>query len=263
MSDHAETDDTLSGTDSPDPGATESVLWVRWREGRDIEARHSLIELHLPYARMVAASFYANRFSNDVEFEDYYQLACVGLIEALDRFDPNVGVKFRTFASRRIHGSIVDGLERATEKQQQIATRQRLLAQRRESISEKRVGAETSGNRTSEQLANYVAEAGLAFALSWLLDGTGMLETDEKAENIPFYRSIALRELRDHVVDLVKGLPPQERIVIHDHYLQGVPFEDISNKLGLTRGRISQIHRSALLHLRGELSASGACDLAL
>jgi RNA polymerase sigma factor FliA len=157
-----------------------------------------------------------------------------------------------------MHGSILDGLERATEKQQQIATRQRLEAQRRESLKD--TGASSPASRTPEQLLKYVAEAGLAFALGWLLDGTGMVEAGEKTENIPFYRSVAMRELREHVLELVNALPVQEKVVIQSHYLQEVSFEEISARLGLSRGRISQIHRTGLIHLREAMVASDACD---
>lgn len=249
------------------PAATvssrEAGLWEQWRSHQDELARAELIEMHLPYARIVAASYYGQRYHNEIDFDDYYQLASVGLIEALDRFDPSVGVQFRTFASRRMHGSIVDGLERATEKQQQIATRQRLEAQRRNSIRDAEAHGATASVRSPEQLLQYVAEAGLAFALGWLLDGTGMIEAGEGVENIPFYRSVAVRELRQQVIELLRSLPPQEKIVIQRHYLQEIPFEEIADALGLSRGRISQIHRAGLTHLRDALTASGACDVFL
>jgi RNA polymerase sigma factor for flagellar operon FliA len=239
----------------------EAALWARWRQNGDLAARQELIAHHLPYARIVAAKYYSNRYHNEVEFDEYFQLASLGLVEALDRFDPTMGVQFRTFASRRIQGSILDGLERSTEKQQQIAMRQRVDAQRREII--KQTLGERSASRTPEQMLKYVAEAGLAFALGWLLDGTGMLDTGECTEDIPFYKGVAMREFRAQLLDLVEDLPAQERMVIRNHYLQEVSFEEIATAAGLTRGRISQIHRAALNRLRDAVAASGACDLFL
>jgi RNA polymerase sigma factor FliA len=95
---------------------TEAELWELWREHADDGARQRLLDLHLPYARIVAASYYAKRFHDEIEFADYLQLASLGLIEALGRFDPGVGVQFRTFAARRMHGAILDGIEQLTEK---------------------------------------------------------------------------------------------------------------------------------------------------
>ncbi|MDF2465366.1 MAG: sigma-70 family polymerase sigma factor [Ramlibacter sp.] len=241
----------------------EASLWELWRSHADASARERLLELHMPYARIVAASYYSKRFHDEIEFADYLQLASLGLIEALDRFDPAVGVQFRTFAARRMHGALLDGIERLTEKQQQIAARQRLEKQRRAALKEAAM-ADTvnSAAGNGSQVLRYVAEAGLAFALAWILDGTGMLDDGEKTEIIPFYRSTELRELRQRIVDLVNALPAQERCVLQRHYFQEVPFHEIAVMLGVTKGRISQIHRKALGRLKDELRGQQDCDVA-
>jgi RNA polymerase sigma factor FliA len=240
-------------------------LWDSWRNEQDEEARQRLLELHLPYARVVAASFYAKRLNDEIEFADYLQLASLGLIEALGRFDPAFGVQFRTFAARRMHGAILDGIEQLTEKQQQIAARQRLEAQRRKAIKEAVAGSDSDASpgqasRSGDQVLRYVAEAGLAFALAWILDGTGMLNAGEKTEALPFYRSVELDQLRRRVIELVKALPPQERTVIQSHYFQEIPFEQIADELHLTRGRISQVHRKALERLKEALREQHDCN---
>lgn len=195
--------------------------------------------------------YYGKRVGNDIEFSDFLQLASLGLVESIDRFDPSHGVQFRTYASRRMHGALVDGIEKMTERQQQGAARARLEQQRRASI-EARDDANGT-RRTPEQLLQYVAEAGLAFALSWLLDGTGLVQVTEEAHTQPFYRSAELQQLRQRILDLVRDLPPQERRVVHGHYFQEQLFEDIAESMHLTKGRISQIHRRALLRLRESL----------
>jgi RNA polymerase sigma factor for flagellar operon FliA len=237
----------------------ERCLWEAWRAEGDEQARQRLLSMHLPYARVVAASYYAKRLHDEIEFADYSQLASLGLIEALGRFDPDRGVQFRTFAARRMHGAILDGIERLTEKQQQIAARQRLQAQRRAAI---KAGAAAHGDspRSDEQVLQYVAEVGLAFALAWVLDGTGMLDAGEKSETLPFYRSVELDQLRRRVVELVSALPAQERTVIQGHYFHERPFEEIADDLRLTRGRISQVHRKALTRLQATLRAQQDCD---
>src|SRR5207247_5117094 len=98
--------------------AEEAALWRQLRATSDAQAREKLLALHLPYARTLAATFYARRFHDEIEFGDYLQFASVGLLEALDRYDPGRGVQFRTFAARRMQGAILNGLEKLTEKQQ-------------------------------------------------------------------------------------------------------------------------------------------------
>ncbi|MDB5874604.1 MAG: polymerase, sigma 28 subunit, FliA/WhiG subfamily [Ramlibacter sp.] len=250
-----------------DRQAAESALWGLWRGNADEAARHQLLTLHLPYARVVAASYYAKRIHNEIEFADYHQLASLGLIDAMERFDPGVGVQFRTFAARRMHGTILDGLEQSTEKQQQIAAKQRLLAQRRADI--KQAAAEETnaqpgkpGARGADQMLRYVAEAGLAFALAWILDGTGMVDSGEQGHTVPFYRNAEMKQLRERVAGLVNSLSEQEKSVIQRHYFQEVPFEEIAQQMKLSRGRISQIHRKALERIKESLRGQNGCDVA-
>jgi RNA polymerase sigma factor for flagellar operon FliA len=238
----------------------EAVLWRLLREDGDAAARERLLALHMGYAKVVAATYYARRFHDEIEFGDYLQYARVGLLEALERFDPARGAGFRTFAARRMHGAILDGIERLTEKQQQIAARQRLRGERMQDV--KLLAGERSGSgngvpQEAQQLFAYVAEAGIGLALCWLLEGSGMVDGEAEATIQPFYRSTELRQLRDRLLHSIDSLPAQERTVIRSHYLQDVPFEGIAATLQLTRGRISQVHRRALLRLRHLLADHG------
>lgn len=243
----------------------EAELWRRWRADRDEAARADLWVRHGEYARTMAALLYGRRYSDDVDFGDYLQYANIGLLEAMERFDPERGAQFRTFAARRIQGAILNGLERFTERQQQVNARQRLRAERSRDLHE--AAAEQSGwsgpggEQQPEQLARYVAEVGVGLALAWLLEGTGMVDVGERGETVPFYRSTELRQAREHLLRVLDSLPWQERHVLRGHYLQDIRFDEIARELGLTKGRISQIHKKGLQRLRGMLS--GACGLDL
>lgn len=248
------------------PEDAERALWLRWREQRDEAAREELVRTYLPYARVVAASYYGKRFHDEIEFNDYFQLASVGLLESVDRFDPAFNVQFKTFAARRMHGSILNGLERMTEKQQQIAARQRLRAERLETLKaaageEAGAGSGRGSKRTPEQLMKFVAEVGLGLALSWLLEGTGMVDEPERAETIPFYRNAEIQELRKRIARSIDQLSPQGRTVIRYHYQQDIAFEEIARMLELSKGRIAQIHRQALLQLREALTQGAGTDI--
>lgn len=230
--------------------AQELSLWRRLREEGDESARQCLFDAHLPYARTVAATYYGRRFSDDVEFSDFLQYARLGLVEAMDRYDPGRGVQFRTFAARRMHGAILNGLERFTEKHQQIAARRRLRAERAQDVKSTALADAPAPPHDAHKLLRYVSEVGLGLAVCWMLEGTGMVENGEPAVAAPFYESAALRQLRDSLRDAVQALPPQERMVVQGHYFQDQPFHDIAATLQVTRGRVSQIHRQALLRLR-------------
>ena len=242
------------------PDVEESALWQRLRTAADADAREQILALHLPYAKVVAASYYGRRFHDEIGFEDYHQLAALGMIEAVDRFDPSRGVQFRTFAARRMHGAILNGLERLTEKQQQIAARQRLRCER---LHEVKAAAGGAPPASSEQLLRYVSDVGIGLALCWMLEGTAMVDLPEASANAPFYQSVAVRQLRERLLFAVEALPPQERAVVRGHYLQDMQFEEIATMLRLTKGRISQIHKQALLRLRNQVRDHAEWNLTL
>jgi RNA polymerase sigma factor FliA len=243
---------------SMDPA--EAALWQQLRSGADAAARDALLQRHLPYARTVAATYYGKRWHDEVEFGDYLQLATVGLLEAMERYEPGRGAQFRTFAARRMHGAILDGLERLTEKQQQATALQRLRSERAAAVRELAQERAGEAGGQAEQLLRFVSEAGLGLAIAWMLEGTGMVDDPARAETVPFYRNAELRQLRERLHVLVDGLPPQQRTVIRYHYVQGVPFERIADMLRLTKGRISQVHKQALLALRASFAAAAQLD---
>jgi RNA polymerase sigma factor for flagellar operon FliA len=241
--------------------AEESALWHRLRTSGDPVARGALIDLHIGYARVLAATFYARRFHEEIEFGDYLQYASVGLLEAMDRFDPARGAQFRTFAARRMQGAMLNGIERLTEKQQQIAARQRLRAEQAETARSAALAGsgadDLAGLRRPEQLLRYVADVGIGLALAWLLEGTAMVDTGELTESVPFYRQAELRQLRERLRALVDALPPPERMVVRSHYQQDQRFDSIAREMGLSKGRISQIHKQAMQRMRAALADDG------
>lgn len=241
----------------------ESLLWQRWREGADSVARDSLARHYLSYARTVAASYYAKRFHDEIEFAEYLQLASVGMMEALDRFDPGLGVQFKTYAARRMHGAILNGLEHLTDKQQQIAMRKRLSSERLDAVKSLDKDDTKILDKTSIELFRELAQIGVGLALTWLLADTGMMDASGEAANetAPVYRGLELRQLQLRVREMVRDLPAQEQLVIDRHYLQGLQFEEIAESLSLSKGRVAQIHRKALGSLRNTLQQHKASDV--
>jgi len=256
---------TVTGAPPAGLPPDEALLWQRLREHGDADARDQLLARHMPYARVVASSYYAKRFHDEIEYGDYLQYASVGLLEAMERYEPGRGAQFRTFAARRMHGAILNGLEKLTEKQQQISARQRIRAERLQAMKD--LASEEAGLRSgaspksTEQLFKFVSEVGLGLALAWMLEGTSMVDEPERAESVPFYRDVEVRQLRERLLQAVDQLPPQERTVIRSHYIQEIPFEEVAATLNVTRGRVSQIHKQALLRLRTAVGNGGGLDV--
>lgn len=240
-----------------DAGARdEAALWSRWRDASDAIARELLVERYRQFAKTIAAVVYSRRSGGGVEFEDYQQFALVGLLEALDRYDPDRGAQFKTFAGPRIRGAILSGLERMTERQDLVAKRRQLERERITSA------VPVLGALEGEALLVRLGDIGVNVAIEYVLDGIGLGE--EAREELPDpYRQVELQQVREQVSAMTARLAPRERVVVQLHYAEGRTFEEIAETLEVSRPRVSQIHRRAIERLRSMLSKAEICDAKL
>lgn len=210
----------------------------------------------MPFARVLAAKLYARRTYAELEFMDYYQFASIGLVEAVDRFDPEMGVKFETYAASRINGAVLTGIETLSERQVQVSARQRMMTERVASLKE-------HGEPPSDAkgLFSYLAEIAIGLAVGFVME-----ESDSAPAAAPSYADntyvhVEFRQMRERLMTLLDELPLNEQRVTKYHYLQQFSFEEIASVLGVTKGRVSQIHKSALGRLKANASRTGALDL--
>lgn len=225
-------------------------LWSTFIGTGSILVREALFRHYVPYARALAAQLFAGRLRDDVEFGDFLQLALVGLLEALDRFDPQRGIAFETYCTPRIRGSVLDGVGRLTDGQEQMSFMRRAQRERLASIKD---GAQTgdAATDTFRQIAHLAA----GLAIGYMLDGSGMLATEEESAppaSSP-WQGIAWRQTQSRLSGAVAELPVRYRRIIHYHYFCGLHFEQIADILGTSRARISQLHHAALAQLKDAL----------
>lgn len=247
-----------SPSDGSQPDALALELWLEFAQRGDTDARHRLIEHYLPLARTIAATLFARRGAMVVDFMDYVQLATVGMIESIDRFDAKRGIPFEAFAAHRIRGAVLNSLALLSETYEQSALRKRLRQDRMESLRR-------GWNPGKSDLFGELADIAVGFALSYMLEGSGMVSPDEAHSGYrqEFYGGAEQRQLSEFLARLVDALPEQERRVIRYHYYQGLAFNDIADLFGVTKGRISQIHRQALQLIREARDAIGKVSVSL
>jgi RNA polymerase sigma factor for flagellar operon FliA len=229
--------------------AMDDALASLWRGAQSPEGREQLIAHYLPFARMMAAKMYAGRTHRTVEFDEYLQFARLGLIEAVDRFEPARGYKFETYAASRINGAILSGMEAYSEVHEQVAARKRIVGSRLASLQD---GARVDG---PDGLFGYLAELAIGLAVGFALDNPSLYSDPQSGARYEdnTYAGVELKQLRARITALLQELPGKHRQVIAYHYLQQLAFEDIAGLLQLSRGRIAQIHKEALLKLRQAL----------
>lgn len=224
------------------PPRVEASLWRRFRFERELRCREQLFTRYRGLARSIAVRQLGVRPRNGIEQGDMEQFAYEGLLVAIDRFDPLRGIPFGAFARRRIIGSIADGAARMTEVDAQYSYRRRVENERTRSIGVDAVAADP---------LRALADLATGLALGLMLEGTSLVEPANGADHRPnAYESLAWRELQALIVREIARLPDREATIVRHHYENGISFTQIAQLLGLSKGRVSQLHASALAKLR-------------
>lgn len=239
----------MAGTSSPDPCSAPFTdeHAARWANRQLPSERAALVDAYTPLVRRMAARCYARRVGGELEFADLVQLGMVGLLEAIDRYSPALGVRFETFAGYRIEGAILNGLASYSEVQSLLATRREQMANRSRSLREQ---SEVADAQAPQDALTRLIDLAIGLALGFMLEDPSDDEREEPAQPDNAYERHELSRLRRELAAMVQHLPVMERKVVWRHYYQQQAFNEVAEGLGLTPGRISQIHKAALGNLR-------------
>lgn len=230
----------------------ERQMWLEFTSTQSPTVRDQLFEQYKGFAVNAARRRHSRQSSGEIEIQDLCQLAFAGLLEAIDRFNPNLGSPFRPFAIRRIDGSILDGISKMSEVREQVAFRKRISQERVRSLRSEQVESLSLHDAMSS-----LAEIAVGLAIGLMLEGTDLFRSSETAEPATAYESAAWREMVERMREEIETLPPRERLIIVRHYLDGMNFDQIGKLLDVSKGRVSQLHRSSLNKLKTALTNRG------
>lgn len=207
-----------------DGGLTQSELdqlWVRWRAFGESDVRQQLICHYLPVVDFLASR--VARTVPDSNRPDIYSFGVLGLMDAVDKFRPELGNRFETYGSRRIRGAMSDGIR-------SLNWLPRRASQAASRVIEKVIPVDFQTARTpvGTRLEDCLSDPDAAQVTDALL-----LEADHA-----------------EVVEALGCLPERERLVIREHYYGGRRLAEIGLDLGVTESRVCQLHRRALVLLR-------------
>lgn len=228
---------------------------------------------HLPMVRFLARRIH-ERLPQHVDMEDLVSAGVVGLMDAFAKFDPAKKVQFRSYAQFRIRGAILDSLRTLDWSPRELRRKGRAVE---EAI---RVLTARMGHAPGEP--EVAVEMGLSLEeyqqllgdLKGLEIGTLHLERSEdsgeeelayvpgRPEEDPLFRCLR-GELEDRLAEAIAHLPDRERLVMTLYYYEEMTMREIGLALGVVESRVSQVHASAVVHLRSalkDLAASGAFD---
>lgn len=222
----------------------EKSMWNTYISNPTQENKNILVACYDGYVNAIAANFFADRQVADIQFNEYKQYGLVGLLEALERFKPAQGVRFKTYATHRIRGAIISGIEKHSEQQQQISHLARLRQERMQSL----VNNQAKAGKQDAFLE--LAEVAFGLAIGIMLEGTAMVDEKHAQVQPEVYKKRELHDLSKLITRLIELLPKQEQQVLQLHYYQEQRFDEISQSLSITKGRVSQIHKKAILSLQ-------------
>ena len=230
---------------------------------KDPAYRDQLITEYLPYVKRIVQRL-AVHLPSTVDIDDLMNVGVIGLIQAVDRYDPRRDNKFMTYAIFRIKGAVLSEL-RARDF---LSRSNRRKIRELESVYlrlEQKLGREVDDSEIAQELGvdlEQVYRTKQMSSISFIsLEELGVSSRDEKEKLLSYLINneddalviTKLKELKGAMAQAITQLPEKERLVISLYYLDELTMKETGKVLGITESRVSQIHSQAILHLRAKL----------
>jgi RNA polymerase sigma factor for flagellar operon FliA len=225
--------------------------------------RDALITETLPLIKHIAHRV-AARLPSNIELQDLINAGVLGLLDAIDKFEPSRNVKFKTYAEVRIRGAILDSLRNLDWAPRSLRKKSRDLERTYADLSQK-LGRAATDEEMSEAMGEDLEDFhALVDQLHGLTIGSfENLNDGEDSEsflnyypddgsNDP-YAKFESRELTSLLIEAIEELPEKERLVLSLYYYEEFTMKEIGALLGVNESRVSQLHTKAMLRLRGKL----------
>ncbi len=244
----------------------EKSLWKRYRKDSDRDIRDYLALKYSPLVKYVAGKV-AIGMPQSVEFDDLVSYGSFGLLDAIEKFDPDRDIKFKTYAMTRIRGAIFDELrsidwiprsirQKAKQVEETIAMLENKMGH---TIEDEDIAKEMGLSMEDFQSLMTKISGTSIISLNdvWYLgddnDEVSFMETLESSANLNPDTLIEKEEIKSVIVEAIKQLPDKEKKVIVLYYYEDLTLKEIGEVLEVTESRISQLHTKAIMRLRGKL----------
>ena len=242
-------------------------LWAEYKASSAPQLRERLILHYSPLVKWVAGRVGVGLPAN-VEQNDLVSYGIFGLIDAIDKFDPDREIKFETYAINRIRGAIIDELRSIDWIPRSVRSKARDVERAYASLgvklqrtpTEHEVAAELGVTMTDlHAIFNQVSFVNVVALDEMLHGGDGSDRTtlgesieDKRAEDP--VAAFETEEMKYILAQAINTLPEREKIVVTLYYYEGLTLAEIGQVLGVTESRISQMHTKAVLQLRGKFA---------
>jgi RNA polymerase sigma factor for flagellar operon FliA len=217
--------------------------------------QEQIVRHYAPKIRILALRM-KNKLPQSVELGELISAGSIGLLDALGKFRPELGIKFDTYSENRMKGAMLDELRRMDWFSRGMRQKVKMLDEAMRQIEH-----ETGAAPTHEQLAVKTGmsprevQNGLEALQNQLcvsLDAfqeNFVANSESLTENEP-YQSTAFQEMVDKIAGLIEDLTPREKLVISLYYGEELNMKETAQVMDITEGRVSQLHSQALAKLR-------------
>jgi RNA polymerase sigma factor for flagellar operon FliA len=247
------------------------VLWQELRRTNDKAVRDRLILTYAPLVKYVAGRL-GSGLPAHVDDADLVSYGVLGLIDAIERYDPDREIKFETYAMTRIRGAIIDELRALDWVPRSVRSRAReieraigeLEARLGRAPDDEEIAAKIgiSTDELEESLTDISRSSIAALDELWSVSSEGdqvaLLDTIEDESGPQPETALDETETREALANAISRLPERESLVITLYYYEELTLREIGEVLGVTESRVSQLHTKAVLRLKSRLAGAAA-----
>ena len=257
-----------------DPGDSVTAAWEEYKNDASPAARENLILHYSPLVKYVAGRVAVGLPAN-IEQADLISYGIFGLIDAIEKYDPERGIKFETYAISRIRGAIIDELRAIDWVPRSVRFKAREVENAYTDLENKLKRppsdaeiAEEMGISTDDLNHIYTQLSTVSLvALDELLsfegdkgDRLSLVETLEDTKTTGPVEAVEAEEMKRILAEAINRLPEREKIVVTLYYYEGLTLAEIGQVLGVTESRVCQMHTKAVLGLRVKIGEATKAD---
>ncbi len=232
---------------------TNQELWDKYSKRRSIAVKKELVLAYMGLVKFAARVIILPQkcvFNGD----DLVSIGIIGLVEAIDRFDPYRGVKFETFASQRIRGVMLDEIRKVDWLPRSVRDKYKKASKALNELDMNSVNGDKYARAINmsisefEQIKGYLANSE-AVSLTKAI-GEEMTLEDVIGSDSVVIEQFEDTEMKEELVKSLKKLPERERMVLTLYYYEELTFKEIGRTLGISESRVSQIHSAVISRLK-------------
>jgi RNA polymerase sigma factor for flagellar operon FliA len=230
-----------------------------------LDEREEMILKYLPYVKYIASRLVSGK-PPGIEFEDLISYGIIGLIDAIEKFEPSKGIKFETYATLRIKGSIIDELRKISWIPKSAFSKLSTLNQARDTL-EASLNREPTDNELAEAMNISLDELS---SIQLYVNYMSLISLDEvlfkSDEEDMYFKSIIVdensplpeavleeNEKLKYLQDGINMMSDKDKLLLNLYYYEKLTLKEIGNILGVSESRVSQLHSRAIIRLRENL----------